>query len=199
MSTVSYHYKADLRALRQPAAFRISQALPHRNLRACKPDSEVLEQNKSEIQRVLEKRREGKRSLRKEHHDLIEQIRAPGIREADSTTAVASASSRSTQGNQNSFDATAAPRLLSDSQLLRFERRGHICTRSLLNGAELSALHGTVHKEAKARQSAALSHRIRVLLPADKHVPVYSKEQALQHLEKHSQELGFLQYFNLHR
>ncbi|CAL8470739.1 g10281 [Coccomyxa elongata] len=38
-----------------------------------------------------------------------------------------------------------------------------------------------------------------VLLPADKHVPAHSRDQALRHIRQHSQELGFLQHFNLHR
>jgi len=91
------------------------------------------------------------------------------------------------------------PHKCSDAQLLSFERLGHICTLSLLSRTEVAALNDALLKEVEARHLTALSHRMRVLLPANKQVPVQSRELALQHLRKHSKELGFLQYFNLHR
>jgi hypothetical protein len=57
----------------------------------------------------------------------------------------------------------------------------------------------SVAEVTKAQSLAALQHRIRVLLPKEKQIRVRSREQALCHLRKHAKELGFLQFFNLHR
>ncbi len=195
MSTKFHDCKPDIVLLKRRGAQYLPLVLRKCVCRALKQESAFHDQNRNRIDQILVKRRENKPPRQKAPRDLDVQLPLSDHVEAGSATAVASTVS----GNQNPFDAAASPRVLSDSQLLNFERLGHMCTRSLLDGAQVTALHGAVQKEADNRQLVALSHRIRVLLPADKHVPVHSKEQALRHLKRHGQELGFMQHFNLHR
>ena len=99
----------------------------------------------------------------------------------------------------NPFDSVGPPRELTAREQLTFERRGHICTRGLFKETEVASLQSEIRLQADARCLTALQHRVRVLLPAELQLPVTDREQGLNHLQKHSKELGFLQHFNLHR
>ena len=185
MSTIHVRCKLPTRVLSEPRARSNPSASRHLTCQSTTRDDELFEQNKNSIQLVLRKRKS--RSPRSPSDPRKDET--PGrenVKEID-------------QDTLNCFDAAAPTQVLSDSQLLSFERLGHICTPSLLDGAEVRALQAIVQKEAQARELAALSHRIQVLLPAHKYVPAHSRDQALRHIRQHSQELGFLQHFNLHR
>lgn len=162
----------------------------------------MLEQNQSRIQSVLEKRWKNKLSTKKaletsayNFSSARQQVIAPGRSKPENRID----EDQNPDVGPSPQGLLQHPHKCSDAQLLSFERLGHICTRSLLSRTEVAALSDALLKEVEARHLTALSHRMRVLLPADKQVPVQSREMALQHLRKHSKELGFLQYFNLHR
>lgn len=90
-------------------------------------------------------------------------------------------------------------RVLSDAQLLAFERNGHITLTDVLSEKELLASKQAVEEAVHSRCLDALTHRMRVLLPAHQQIAIQSSQQGFQHLKAHSRELGFLQHFNLHR
>jgi len=97
--------------------------------------------------------------------------------------------------------AAGAPRRLPLAQLLAFEREGHVCTRRLLPAAEVAGLAVVVAAEAAARELGALRHRARVLAPGAAPAALATPAAALALLRSAaaSDELGFLQVFNLHR
>lgn len=187
MSTIHVHCKLPTGVLSQPGTRSDPSSTRWLTCRSTTRDDEVFEQNKNSIQLVL-RRRKSRPPLQRSRSEP-KKDETPGKKNVN----------ESSQDTQSCFDAAAPTQVLSDSQLLSFERLGHICTPSLLDRGEVSALQAVVQKEAQARELAALSHRIQVLLPADKHVSAHSRDQALRHIRQHSQELGFLQHFNLHR
>ncbi len=187
MSTIHVQCRLPTGVLSEPRARSTPYASRRLICRLTPRNDELFEQNKNSIHLVLGKRK-SRPPLRRSPTDPKKDA-TPGKEKVKEIN----------QDTQNCFDAAAPTQVLSDSQLLSFERLGHICTPSLLTGAEVTALRDVVQREAQARELAALSHRIQVLLPADKHVPAHSRDQALRHIMQHSQELGFLQHFNLHR
>ena len=88
---------------------------------------------------------------------------------------------------------------LTDAQLLAFERKGHITLGNVLSETEILTSKQAVEKAVQSRCLEALTHRMRVLLPAHQQIALQSRQQGFQHLKAHSRELGFLQHFNLHR
>jgi len=76
-----------------------------------------------------------------------------------------------------------------------------VCTRRLLPAAEVTALAAVVAAEAAARELGALRHRARVLAPGAAPAALATPAAALALLRSGaaSDELGFLQLFNLHR
>ena len=90
-------------------------------------------------------------------------------------------------------------RVLSDAQLLAFERNGHITLGGVLSEQQILTSKQAVDKAVQSRCLEALRHRMRVLLPADQQIVLQSSQQGVQHLKAHSSGLGFLQHFNLHR
>lgn len=88
---------------------------------------------------------------------------------------------------------------LTASQLLTFERSGHISIKLGLSQTQVLTAKRAAEEAVEANCLEAITHRIRVLLPENKRITIKSKEEGLQHLAKHGRELGFLQHFNLHR
>lgn len=105
----------------------------------------------------------------------------------------------SSRSNTGQFGSSAGAHKVSDSELLAFERSGHITMQSLLTTSDIAAIRTAVSEQIEAEYLSALQHRIRVLLPKELQVTVRSRDAGLQHLTRHAKELGFLQFFNLHR
>ena len=148
--------------------------------------------NRASVQEVLLKLQGGGRRRRQLPDSIAQEPPEPNH-------ATGEVQPRTESSEPNPFDADAPPRTLSERQLLTFERKGHLCTRGLLQPQEVARLHAEVSRHAEERCMTALQHRMRVLLRPEQQVPVTSREQGLQHLQRHSRELGFLQHFNLHR
>ncbi|PNH02541.1 hypothetical protein TSOC_011470, partial [Tetrabaena socialis] len=89
---------------------------------------------------------------------------------------------------------------LSDSVLLRYERDGFVVTRRLLAMEGVTALRASCEYESQARRLESLRHRVRVLCPGVDAAGLTSEAEARAALKRHAtDELGFLQVFNLHR
>jgi hypothetical protein len=95
----------------------------------------------------------------------------------------------------------AAP--LTSVQLLRYERRGHLCSRRLFTSEELQFFVPHLTALLENQRFEAFKHRLEVLCPPEvlaQQPPVTSIAQAKRLLQQHATELvGFLQVFNLHR
>ena len=86
------------------------------------------------------------------------------------------------------------------AEQLAFERKGHVCVRGVLRPDEASEMVAALIKETKARQLEAFRHRVSVLCPGFDASRVTTVAEAMEVLERHStEEVGFLQTFNLHR
>ncbi|GIL75969.1 hypothetical protein Vretimale_5627 [Volvox reticuliferus] len=89
---------------------------------------------------------------------------------------------------------------LSDSVLLRFERDGFVVTRRLMPADQLTSLRAACEGEVSARRLESLRHRVRVLCPGVDPAILTSEMEMREALQKHAtDDLGFLQFFNLHR
>jgi len=96
--------------------------------------------------------------------------------------------------------ATAAPLSLTDSQLLRWERDGFIVTRRCLPAAAVLELKPEIESAIQEQKLAALRHRVRVLCPGVDPGSIKSTTEALRTIQrKGSDDLGFLQFFHMHR
>lgn len=157
-------------------------------VRLCTAGKRVEERNLDTVEQVLLRRR-----LRK---DRSRRLQGPGQAKQSGSHDTQKAFS----DKQNTADAPAREELvLSPSQLLEWERKGHVTTRRALSEAQVLTIRQAAEKAIEKNCLKALRHRIRVLLPGHQQVEVKSKQQGLQHLRAHSRELGFLQHFNLHR
>lgn len=88
----------------------------------------------------------------------------------------------------------------SVQQLLDFERQGHLCARAFLNPQELSSLEACVTEAAESQKLNAYRHRVAVLCPGVDPFSVTTIQEAQNIIRlKGTDELGFLQTFNLHQ
>ncbi|KXZ56249.1 hypothetical protein GPECTOR_1g217 [Gonium pectorale] len=95
--------------------------------------------------------------------------------------------------------SASIPRL-PDSLLLRYEREGFVQTPRLLQPEQMSSLRASCEQLVASRRLDSLRHRIRVLCPGVDPDSVTSEAEARAALEDHAtDDLGFLQFFNLHR
>ncbi|KAG2486954.1 hypothetical protein HYH03_014451 [Edaphochlamys debaryana] len=84
--------------------------------------------------------------------------------------------------------------------MLRFERDGFVVTRSLLSGGTIDSLRHACEGEVAGRKLESLRHRIRVLCPNIDPNSIHDEAEAREVLDElATDELGFLQFFNLHR
>lgn len=157
-------------------------------VRLCTAGKRVEEKNLDTVEKVLLQRQ-----LR---IDRSKNLQGPGqVKQSGSHD-----TQKALSDKQSAADAPARERLvLSPSQLLEWERKGHLTIRRALSEAQLLITRQAAEKAIEKSCLEALRHRIRVLLPEHQQAEVKSKQQGLQHLRAHSRELGFLQYFNLHR
>eukprot|EP00882_Tetradesmus_deserticola_P014487 GHRQ01015407.1.p1 GENE.GHRQ01015407.1~~GHRQ01015407.1.p1 ORF type:complete len:214 (+),score=40.74 GHRQ01015407.1:192-833(+) len=91
---------------------------------------------------------------------------------------------------------------LPDRTLLNFDRKGWVLTTGLLQQQQLQRVQACVEQVVQQRKLDSLRHRVRVLCPGHKSQPgsITSAEQAQELIQQHgSSQLGFLQFFNLHR
>eukprot|EP00882_Tetradesmus_deserticola_P014664 GHRQ01015602.1.p1 GENE.GHRQ01015602.1~~GHRQ01015602.1.p1 ORF type:complete len:266 (+),score=78.70 GHRQ01015602.1:189-986(+) len=91
---------------------------------------------------------------------------------------------------------------LPDRTLLNFDRKGWVLTTGLLQQQQLQRVQACVEQVVQERKLDSLRHRVRVLCPGHKSQPgsITSAEQAQELIQQHgSSQLGFLQFFNLHR
>jgi hypothetical protein len=89
---------------------------------------------------------------------------------------------------------------VSYQQQLQFERKGHCVLPALLDPGDVERLRVDVEAAVAAGRLQALRHRLRVLCPGIDPATVTSEVAAQRLLENEaSDELGFLQFFNLHR
>ena len=157
-------------------------------VRLCTAGKRVEEKNLDTVEQVLLQRQ-----LRK---DRSKDWQGPGrVKQGGSHDTQKALSDR-----QSAADAPAREGLvLSPSQLLGWERKGHLTIRRALSEAQVLIIREAAERAIEKNCLEALRHRIRVLLPEHQQAEVKSKQQGLQHLRAHSRELGFLQHFNLHR
>jgi hypothetical protein len=88
----------------------------------------------------------------------------------------------------------------SVQQLLDFERQGHLCARAFFNPQELSSLEACVTEAAESQKLNAYRHRVAVLCPGVDPFSVKTIQEAQNIIRlKGTDELGFLQTFNLHQ
>jgi hypothetical protein len=91
-------------------------------------------------------------------------------------------------------------KILSDAQLLRYEREGWLATRSLLRPADVAAAATAVDAAVTAGRLAALRQRVRVLCPGVDPAAIADEAAALRALRRRGTDaIGFLQFFHLHR
>ncbi len=94
----------------------------------------------------------------------------------------------------------ASLRQLSDAELLRFERDGHLSTPGLLPTSDVAALRDHLAPVTERQRLSALRHRVRVLCPGVQAAPPATEQQALRLLRQHGvDELGFIQVFHTWR
>ncbi|KAK3244004.1 hypothetical protein CYMTET_46369 [Cymbomonas tetramitiformis] len=89
---------------------------------------------------------------------------------------------------------------ISPQQLLKYERKGYVCTRGLFTEDELSRFRPAVEGATSRLELKALRQRVSVLCPGVDATQLQSKEEAQQLLATRAvEEVGFLQYINLHQ
>ncbi|GAQ88817.1 hypothetical protein KFL_004610120 [Klebsormidium nitens] len=89
---------------------------------------------------------------------------------------------------------------VSLKQLLQFERTGHVLVRQLVPEEAMEECAEEIWAAAREQELEAYRHRVAVLCPGVDASSVSNIEQALAVLAEHAtDELGFLQMFNLHR
>ena len=157
-------------------------------VRRCTAGNRVPAENVDAVEQVLLQRQ-----LRKDRSKNLQgpvQVKQSGSHDKQ----------KALNDKESAADAPARKRLLlSPSQLLEWERKGHLNIRSVLSESQVLKIRQAAEKAIEINCLEALRHRIRVLLPEHQQAEVKSKQQGLQHLRAHSRELGFLQHFNLHR
>ena len=89
------------------------------------------------------------------------------------------------------------PKKLSPEQLLKYERGGWLSIRNLLSEPQFLQLREEVHRYIEDHRINALRQRVRVLCPKVPNPDALSEQEVLAALE--GKEVGFLQFFNLHR
>jgi hypothetical protein len=89
------------------------------------------------------------------------------------------------------------PKKLSPEQLLKYERGGWLSIRNLLSEPQFLQLREEVHRYIEDHRINALRQRVRVLCPKVPDPDALSEKEVLAALE--GKEVGFLQFFNLHR
>ncbi|KAF8057287.1 hypothetical protein HT031_006095 [Scenedesmus sp. PABB004] len=96
--------------------------------------------------------------------------------------------------------APAPQHQLPNQQLLRWERDGFTVSRGLLPREALEPVRDAVQRVVAARRLEALRHRVRVLCPEHPAPGAIATEAEAERLiDASAHELGFLQFFNLHR
>ncbi|KAG0615216.1 hypothetical protein M758_5G024000 [Ceratodon purpureus] len=89
---------------------------------------------------------------------------------------------------------------LGSEQLLKFEREGHVCVRGLFDEEEMGALAAAVSGGASREKLNAYRHRVAVLCPGVDPFSLHSVAEAEAVIRQQgTDELGFLQCFNLHQ
>eukprot|EP00775_Hariotina_reticulata_P001462 gene1462-1804_t len=99
----------------------------------------------------------------------------------------------------NAVEAAAVQ--LHDRSLLGFERRGFLVTKQLLQQQQVQAVKDCVQQVIAQDTLIALKHRVRVLCPGWEDLnSIKSEQQAMRVIQQQgNSQLGFLQFFNLHR
>lgn len=88
---------------------------------------------------------------------------------------------------------------MTDKQLLSWERDGYLVTRKLLDPSAVALAKRDVEAAVESRMLEALRHRIRVLCPSADPLASTTPDQARKTLAARGAQVGFLQFFNLHR
>ena len=139
--------------------------------------------------------------------------RAPGggrkhVVSCAATPAKGPAAKRPRQKADDSSLVTATPALdagrpVSAAQQLRFERKGHVCSRALFTPQEVATFVPRLTAALETERLAAFKQRVQVLCPpevAQRAASLTAVVQVQQLLRDHAQDaVGFLQVFNLHR
>jgi hypothetical protein len=109
---------------------------------------------------------------------------------------------------QTAGDSTLTPtpgldagRPVSAAQQLRFERRGHVCSRALFSPQELATFVPRLTAALERERLAAFKHRVQVLCPPEvaQRAESLTAVPQVQQLLRDQPKVGFLQVFNLHR
>ncbi|GAX78851.1 hypothetical protein CEUSTIGMA_g6289.t1 [Chlamydomonas eustigma] len=106
---------------------------------------------------------------------------------------------KSSRDPQHKDTAFSTPRTFPDGQILKFERLGWIYAKDMISRKQFDILREEIKQHIEENMLEALKHRVRVLRPdiRDPASTITSIEEARTALK--GKDIGFLQFFNLHR